>query len=507
MSLRTSFLVVMMIAANCICVSAQDCTPITDCNNNSQQDSCDISQGLSSDCDLDGVPDECRMAESVLADCNMNGLLDACEPVFPAQTTGIATAMGTMDGNHLWMTNAGTRSIENYERLGTAWIQKDSIVPADADADDGFGSSMAVSGSMAVVGAPNKNGDEGAVYVFEKQNGVWVQTQILQSANPLAGDTYGFAVAIEGSTIAVGAPQSVAEDPDNPVDADINNDPGYVEIWNHNGTEFQRSASLDIFDPLNGGGEEFGRSLVLTDNNWLMVGAPSDGPPNGAGRIYGYRFNGTEWDLVQELSTPDSPGGAAFGMVLSWSAGTLAVQALRALLLRLWMTLEWERFTPLISRRWFLLVMQTDRLISTTALSQEYGFSQQISGDMLIVGEPGADNVGLVHLYNRMADGTWDLVDLIRPIIIADGDNLVRLLQPMASGLPTVPTEFDEYRAQGNRSRLQCNGADDRCEIRSGLIPDCNGNIIPDSCDIANGTSWIVISTVFRRLLPGKWGA
>ena len=488
MSLRTSFLVVMMIAANCICVSAQDCTPITDCNNNSQQDSCDISQGLSSDCDLDGVPDECQMAESVLADCNMNGLLDACEPVFPAQTTGIATAMGTMDGNHLWMTDAGTRSIENYERLGTAWIQKDSIVPADADADDGFGSSMAVSGSMAVVGAPNKNGDEGAVYVFEKQNGVWVQTQILQSANPLAGDTYGFAVAIEGSTIAVGAPQSVAEDPDNPVDADINNDPGYVEIWNHNGTEFQRSASLDIFDPLNGGGEEFGRSLVLTDNNWLMVGAPSDGPPNGAGRIYGYRFNGTEWDLVQELSTPDSPSGAAFGMVLSWSAGTLAVSSESTLAPvvddpRIGAVYTFDNSED--GSSW----SQTDRLISTTALSQEYGFSQQISGDMLIVGEPGADNVGLVHLYNRMADGTWDLVDLIRPIIIADGDNLGTAV--------ATNGEWIAYSADGILTNIEhreivpdcnANGADDRCEIRSGLIPDCNGNIIPDSCDIANGT-------------------
>ena len=111
MSLRTSFLVVMMIATNCICVSAQDCTPITDCNNNSQQDSCDISQGLSSDCDLDGVPDECQMAESVLADCNMNGLLDACEPVLRSATSGAATGVGTMDGPHLLMADPGIRSI------------------------------------------------------------------------------------------------------------------------------------------------------------------------------------------------------------------------------------------------------------------------------------------------------------------------------------------------------------------------------------------------------------
>ncbi|MGB1071888.1 MAG: FG-GAP repeat protein, partial [Planctomycetota bacterium] len=210
MKLRISVLVVFMIATNVMYVFAQDCTPLIDCNNNSQEDSCDISQGLSSDCDLNGVPDECQMADSVLADCNMNGLLDACEPVQLSDTSGAATAVGTMDGPHLLMTDPGSRSIELYERLGTAWNQKDAIVPSDADANDGFGLSMAISDSLLVVGAPNKSGGRGAAYVFEKQGNSWVQVQILQAANPLEGDVYGFSVSVLGSTIAVGAPQSEA---------------------------------------------------------------------------------------------------------------------------------------------------------------------------------------------------------------------------------------------------------------------------------------------------------
>ena len=489
MSLRTSFLVVMMIAANCICVSAQDCTPITDCNNNSQQDSCDISQGLSSDCDLDGVPDECQMAESVLADCNMNGLLDACEPVLRAETTGAATGVGTMDGPHLLMTDLGTRSIELYERLGTAWIQKDAIVPSDADANDGFGFSMALSGSLLVVGAPNKSGDRGAAYVYEKQGNSWVQIQVLQAANPLEGDVFGSAVSVMGSTIAVGAPQSAVEEPDNPVDANIPDDPGFVEVWTHNGTEFERTASLDNFDPFNGGGEEFGKSLALTDNGWLMVGSPNDGPPGGAGRVFGYQFNGTEWVLAQEISTTDSPQGAAFGTTLSWSAGTLAVSAERTLAPvvddpRIGAVYTFENSED--GNSW----SQTDRLISTQPASQEYGFSHQVSGQMLIVGEPGVDSsAGMVHLYNRMEDGTWSLVDMIRPITIVNGDNLGTSV--------ATNGEWISYSADGLSTNIEhreivpdcnANGADDRCEIRSGLIPDCNGNIIPDSCDIANGT-------------------
>ena len=489
MKLRISVLVVFMIATNVMYVSAQDCTPLLDCNNNSQEDSCDISQGLSSDCDLNGVPDECQMADSVLADCNMNGLLDACEPVQLSETSGAATAVGTMDGPHLLMTDPGSRSIELYERLGTAWNQKDAIVPSDADANDGFGLSMAISDSLLVVGAPNKSGDRGAAYVFEKQGNSWVQVQILQAANPLEGDVYGFSVSVLGSTIAVGAPQSAAEDPDNPVDANVADDPGFVEVWTHNGTEFERTASLDNFDPFNGGGEEFGRSLALTDNGWLMIGSPNDGPPGGAGRVFGYRFNGTDWTLIQEISTTDSPQGAAFGTTLSWSAGTLTVSAERTLAPvvedpRIGAVYTFENTED--GNAW----SQTDKLFSLQANSQEYGFSHQISGKMLIVGEPGVDSSsGMVHLYNRMEDATWSLVDMIRPISIVNGDNL---------GI-SVATNGDwiAYSADGLFTNIEhreivpdcnANGADDRCEIRSGLIPDCNGNIIPDSCDIANGT-------------------
>ena len=117
--------------------SAQECDPVTDCNQNNQEDSCDISQGLSGDCDLDGVPDECQMAESLLADCNMNGLLDACEPVIPAFTSGTATGAALMEGDTLFMSDpGGARTIEVYRRLGTAWIADGALTPADADPDD-----------------------------------------------------------------------------------------------------------------------------------------------------------------------------------------------------------------------------------------------------------------------------------------------------------------------------------------------------------------------------------
>ncbi len=74
--------------------------------------------------------------------------------------------------------------------------------------DDAFGWSVAVDGYRMVVGAPGDDGkgsNAGAVYVFEKSGGTWLQTKKLQASDGAAGDVYGFSVAVSGDRIAVGA--------------------------------------------------------------------------------------------------------------------------------------------------------------------------------------------------------------------------------------------------------------------------------------------------------------
>ncbi|MCH9003277.1 MAG: hypothetical protein IIC02_11945, partial [Planctomycetes bacterium] len=46
-----------------------------DCNDNGEEDSCDIDSGFSEDCDGNGLPDEC----DPLGDCNENGIQDICD--------------------------------------------------------------------------------------------------------------------------------------------------------------------------------------------------------------------------------------------------------------------------------------------------------------------------------------------------------------------------------------------------------------------------------------------
>jgi hypothetical protein len=53
-----------------------------------------------------------------------------------------------------------------WAQSGTAWSKQALLTASDATAGDSFGTSLAIYGPTAIIGAPNKNSDTGAAYVF-----------------------------------------------------------------------------------------------------------------------------------------------------------------------------------------------------------------------------------------------------------------------------------------------------------------------------------------------------
>jgi hypothetical protein len=88
------------------------------------------------------------------------------------------------------------------------------LVPGDTQAGDAFGTSVAISGNTVVAGAPGHelfpNSGQGAAYVFVEPAGGWSgtvpRTAELAATDGGAGDGLGFAVAISGDTVLAGAP-------------------------------------------------------------------------------------------------------------------------------------------------------------------------------------------------------------------------------------------------------------------------------------------------------------
>lgn len=109
-----------------------------------------------------------------------------------------------------------------FTRSGTVWSQQAYLKASNTGTSDWFGSALSISGDTLVVGAyredslatgvngdGSSNGapDAGAAYVFSRSGGSWSQEAYLKASNTWPSDWFGYAVAITGDTIVVGAHQ------------------------------------------------------------------------------------------------------------------------------------------------------------------------------------------------------------------------------------------------------------------------------------------------------------
>jgi len=80
-----------------------------------------------------------------------------------------------------------------------------TLLAGDGAVGDEFGFAVAIDGDTAVVGAPEAAGGLGAVYVFTRSGESWSQTAKLTASVGTANDGLGSSVAIDGETIVAGA--------------------------------------------------------------------------------------------------------------------------------------------------------------------------------------------------------------------------------------------------------------------------------------------------------------
>lgn len=116
------------------------------------------------------------------------------------------------DSTQAWAAGAAyvfTRAPNNDPGLGRRWEPQQKLQAADGARADSFAAAVAVSGDLALVGAPNDddNGsDTGAAYLFVRSGASWRQLQKLVPTDASAGSHFGASVAISGGTVVVGAP-------------------------------------------------------------------------------------------------------------------------------------------------------------------------------------------------------------------------------------------------------------------------------------------------------------
>ncbi len=122
--------------------------------------------------------------------------------------TAVVGALGEDAGG----TNAGAVYVFQRSQGGADnWGEVTKLTASDARSGDAFGLGVAVSGDTAVVGALGEDvggTNSGAVYVFQRdESGVntWGQVSKLTASDAQIDDEFGYSVAISGDTAAVGA--------------------------------------------------------------------------------------------------------------------------------------------------------------------------------------------------------------------------------------------------------------------------------------------------------------
>ena len=109
----------------------------------------------------------------------------------------------------------GQGAVYRFARINGVWTQVQKLVADDGAGGDSFGQSLAMNQRVALVGAYNANVNgapgAGAVYVFDRSSGLFVQTQKLSADVPSSFANFGNAVALTGNRALIAADVSTVD--------------------------------------------------------------------------------------------------------------------------------------------------------------------------------------------------------------------------------------------------------------------------------------------------------
>ena len=170
----------------------------------------------------------------------------------------------------------GSNSGSAYLFDATTGLQLAKLVANDQAAEDRFGSSVAVSGELAIVGShldDDNAGNSGSVYAFDTASGA--QLMKLVPDDGASQDQFGYSVALSGRTAIVGAWQN----------DDLGSSSGAAYAFDLNSGQ-----QLYKYLPSDGAtGDRFGQSVAIR-NLTAIIGSPQD-DENGTQAGSAYRFN------------------------------------------------------------------------------------------------------------------------------------------------------------------------------------------------------------------------
>ena len=299
--------------------------------------------------------------------------------------------------------NQGSASI--FTRSGTTWTQQAQLTATGGAANDQFGYAVALSGDTALVGAyldnVGANADQGSAYVFARSGSTWTQQAQLTAADGAASDWFGVAVAISGNTALVGAYLD---------NVGVNTDQGSAYVFTRSGTTWTQQAQLTA----TGGafGDQFGVAVALSGDT-ALVGANSDdvGANGNQGSASVFTRSGSTWTQQAQLTASDGAASDGFGFAVALGGGAGDTALVGADLDDVGANTD-QGSAWVYSRVGSMWVGPDLQLLASDgASSDQFGVSAAISGDTAIIGSWGDDiginpNQGSAYVFVR-SGSSW----------------------------------------------------------------------------------------------------
>ena len=219
-------------------------------------------------------------------------------------------------------------TIKHYQVLQHP--EQSRFTASDGADGDRFGNAVAVDGGTAVVGAPqdDDNGvNSGSAYVFTRDplSGKWSQPIKLTASDGDTSDEFGYSVAVHGDTIVVGAYQH---------DLDSESDAGAAYVFTRpdgGWVATSTAAKLTASDGVEG--DRFGYSVAVHEST-VVVGAywvDLNATTTNSGAAYVFtKPDGGDWtstSTAAKLTASDGAGTDYFGHSVAVHGGTIVIGA------------------------------------------------------------------------------------------------------------------------------------------------------------------------------------
>jgi hypothetical protein len=307
-----------------------------------------------------------------------------------------------------------------FTRSGDTWSQQSELTADDGDSSNQFGDSIALADSTAVIGAPkddNSNGEAaGSAHVFTRSGDTWSHQGKLIAPDGDSNDDFGRSVALKGDTAVIGAPgDDIPDAEDNTPDRDA----GSAYVFTRSGDSWSPDGKFIAYDK--DSGDFFGVSVALGDDT-VVIGATGVSSSNGnyAGGAYVFTRSDGTWSRQSKLTANDREGYDQFGDPVAVAGDTAVIGVPRDNNANG----QGAGSAYVFTRSGDTWSQQTKLTADDGDSDDQFGSSIALSGDTIVIGSlddenPNGESAGSAYVYTRSGDG-WSQQ---RKLITDDGDS------------------------------------------------------------------------------------